>query len=278
VRRAVATAVCLMVLAAAGRAEPAADCGALWSQLKEVAQPFSAIRPVLTAASPRRTDGGLCEIDLTGVPLGDLTLGRVTYDAFVAEDAAESGQLRFVFEEFGLSDASLDGELVLQFDAVVRRTHVELALQEGDGSAVQVQLFGDLPPLVAGRPPLLGLVESTISQLSIDVQVTPDLLQRMQLDLSDLRRVVLRDLLVGVSTTSVSDRSRREFLRFAGATPDARGQLTLTVLLVQPVGLVTLGAQVGAAVRHAGDAALPDALGDLFAGKVVTLEWKPGRL
>ncbi|PJI92406.1 hypothetical protein BC777_1255 [Yoonia maricola] len=151
----------------------------------------------------------------------------------------------------------------------------QMTARADDGRGVRIDANMRLDDFEAGLDFLATLPAVIAQDAAISVFVTPGLLQEAEVDLSSLSRVALDDALRDVSPRQVDRRARSEFLRFAGATPNAQGTLDLIVEISGGKTVLQIAPALDALRSNA---EIADALATVLMDATVGLVWKPGRM
>lgn len=148
----------------------------------------------------------------------------------------------------------------------------------GDGRGLRANGIFVLPPfgtIEQARAALLGLAMRSVS---VEAVVTPAFFEDVNADFQDVTHVSFRSALKDVSQGQVSNASRNEFLRFAGAVPNARGTVDVTLEAPSDVGVAQLIGPFLGLGRNPDDDALMMALATALTNVAVDIAWKPGRM
>ncbi len=186
-------------------------------------------------------------------------------------------------------EIDLDGVQTVfgRFDVTAALSHapdsglltVHSALARGtDGRGLQALGRLDMPAFKTVPDAQNAVAELRLITLSVQAMITPDLLQDAGADFSDVTRVAVDDALEGVSLSQVSTKTRNEFLRFAGAAPNARGTLDVGLDAPDSLGVLQLVMPFVTLGNRPDAQALAQALAVSLTGVVLDVAWKPGRM
>jgi hypothetical protein len=123
-----------------------------------------------------------------------------------------------------------------------------------------------------------ALAEVAFTALSFNLIVTPDALGDLRIDFSDVTRASVDTALRGVSPAQVSGKTKREFLRFVGAVPNAQGTLRATVEAGKGRTVLSIVAPLIALGNAASDDAIARAFEAALDDATLTVTWNPGRM
>ncbi len=249
------------------------DCTSLWADVRTFAASFGAADMIgqVTAG-----EDGWCNF--------------ATSDATSFQRARAEGRFRFADLEntrsfevmfsgqetpLGPVEGRIEASQDIQTGAVqVHAFHVQGA--DGRGLRMNGQLraapFEDL----AQAQEAFGDV--TFTALSFDFIVTPDALGDLRIDFSDVTRTSVDAALRGVSAAQVSGQTKREFLRFVGAVPNARGTLRVTIAADEGRPILAFSAPFFALGNAPSDDAIARAFEAALDDTTLTVTWNPGRM
>jgi hypothetical protein len=197
----------------------------------------------LATASPESRS---LEIRLTGL---QSEIGPLDVKAAISHDA-ETGVLELhELSARGPDGRGLSATALLAFEGIL------------DAKAIQAAL------------PDLGL-----SNLDAKVFVTPEMLSALDINFRSLTRTAMNNALKDVSETQLNSKSRRAFLGFVGAAPNAWGTLDIGLLAPSSVGTLQLASPFLTLGHTPEAAAITQALDVALTDIVLDVSWKPGRM
>lgn len=170
--------------------------------------------------------------------------------------------------EASLSHDARSGELVLH----------DLLARGPDGRGLQVTAEFALDAAMDAKALQVALPDLALVALSAKLFVTPALLDALDIHFQDVTRAAVGSALKDVSEAQVSSKSRRAFLGFVGAAPNAWGTLEIDIATASSVGILQL---VGP-FFNLGDAPEMDAIARgldvALTDVMLDVAWKPGRM
>ena len=177
--------------------------------------------------------------------------------------------------DFGVFDV----EVSLSHDA---DTHVlelhSLRSRAPDGRGLQMTAMLSLDAEMDAKSIQAVLPHLALNDLSAKVFVTPDLLAALDLNFEDISRAAVDSALRNVSQTQVSSKSRRAFLGFVGAAPNAWGTLEIDLEAPSGVGVLQLVGPFLNLGNAPSDGAIMGAFDVALSGVMLGVNWKPGRM
>lgn len=262
----------LAVLPLQAFSQAAPDCAAEW---ESVAALTGAFGDGATAG-----EDGWCEVAITKTAIFGATLGKAAFRFDQSEDAmpnSRSVEVQIADLQTGIGTYEGIFALSHQTQAGAMQLH-QFRLRGGDGRGLRATAFASLPALQSNARAQNALTDLTVNRANVDVFVTPALLGALQIRFSQITRRAVDSALRDVSEGQVSGKSRREFLRFMGAAPNARGTLSVAVEMSGDKRLFERIAPFAALARAPSDDDITEAFSAAFDGVSIDLAWKPGRM
>jgi hypothetical protein len=145
----------------------------------------------------------------------------------------------------------------------------ELSLRGADGRRLKA---------VANLSAASSLTDLKVEGVLAQLFVTPAFLRETGIDFADLSRAHVNDALRDVDEAQVSRRARNEFLRFAGAAPDAQGALNVRIDMAEALPVGQLAAPFLSLGRDPETQAIARAFAAGLAGVSIDIAWNPGRM
>ncbi|WP_342071704.1 hypothetical protein [Yoonia algicola] len=249
------------------------DCASLWVEVRSLAASFGAADRIGQITS---AEDGWCNF-----ATADATLSQ---RASVAGrfQIAELDNTRSVELEFSGQDTPLgplEGRMEISQDTLTGAVQVHVFdVQGADGRGLRMngQLHGAAFEDAAQAQEALADVAFTA--LSFDFIVTPDALGDLRIDFSDVTRASVDMALREVTAPQVSGQTKREFLRFVGAAPNAQGTLRATVEAAERRTVLSLVAPFFALGNAPSDDAIARAFEAALDSATLTVTWNPGRM
>jgi len=265
-----ASVFAFLPLDAAG--QDAQYCMAEWEVIADLA---GAIGDGATAG-----EDGWCEIATTKTAIFGATLGEAAFRFDQNEEALpNSRSVEVQIADLQTRFGTYEGIFALshQTQAGAVQLH-QLRLRGDDERGLRGTAAASLPAFQNEAEAQYALTDLTVSRVNVDVFVTPALLDALQIDFSQVTRRAVDSALRDVSEAQVSGKSRREFLRFVGAVPNARGTLSVAVEISGDISLFERIAPFVALARAPSDDDITGAFDAAFDGVSIDLIWKPGRM
>ncbi len=267
-------ALLLAVLPVSAMGEEDAACAAAWAPIGEAA--FSGAR----AANVTAGANGWCDVDLTRWSGADVRFGST---AFRTDRLAQAPQghrsLEVVFEGVETPFGTFDGRIAASVSPQTGIAQVHTAqFASHDGRGIRSNARIDLADFwqEAQDQPVEPLADAQF--ITIDFIVTPAALAQTRIDFTEVTRAAVDSALRDVGETRISAKTRREFLRFVGAAPNAQGTLRVAIQLsddVSPFDLVGPFATLGTTPS---DDDIARAFDASTRGVSLVVTWKPGRM
>lgn len=252
--------------------QDAPDCAAEWEGVAEIA---GAIGAGATA-----DEDGWCDVATTNTAFFDTTLGKAAfrYDQYQeALPGSRSVEVQIVDLQTPLG--TYEGVFALSHQTQTSAVQLhQFRLRGSDGRGLRATAFASLPALQNEAKAQYVLTDLTVNRANVDIFVTPALLDALQVDFSQFTRRAVDSALREVSEGQVSGKSRREFLRFMAAAPNARGTLSVAVEMSGDKRLFERIAPFAALARAPSDDDITEAFSAAFDGVSIDLAWKPGRM
>lgn len=255
----------------------AADCDAAWQDIVIFA---GALGAGISEARVTAEADGWCAVSVTT----DWAVNFGVIDAAFRVDRfgqalPDARSFEVVITDLQTEFGSFEVAASLSHQAVTEtlRLHA-FSARADDGRGLRATANTSLGGLASRADALAVLSELAIKTTSVEMFVTPALLQDAGVDFSELTRVAINDALRDVDESQVSRRARSEFLRFVGATPNARGTLGITLDTPMGANLLQLATPFLALGRTPDDAAIAKALSTALTDAELDLAWKPGRM
>ncbi|HEV8034732.1 hypothetical protein [Yoonia sp.] len=249
------------------------DCAKAWTEIRAFAASFG-----VTDLTGSVTSGaeGWCRFATSDETLFQRANAEGKFRFAVSEDA-RSGEVVFSRQETPLGP--IDGRLAVTQDIRTGSVQLdELHVQGEDGRALRMRGQLHAATFENVTQAQEALAEMTFTTVSLDFTVTPDALADLRIDLSDVTRSSVDTALRGVGEAQVSGRTKREFLRFVGAVPNARGTLRVTMDAHEARPVAALIAPFFALGHAPGEAALTKAFAAGLDDTTLTVIWNPGRM
>lgn len=229
------------------------------------------------AAPVQPADDQWCEVDLAGLNVSGVSATGAAFKIRAETEGARSVTVKINALEIKGLRYEVSADLSHALSAGTLRLN-QLSVRGDDGRGVRAQgdiLATDFDSVASAQSALAG---ARLTAVNVQFVVTPALLAALDVDLSTVTRTKVTDALRDVTQSQLSNGSRQEFLRFAGATPQARG--TLDVSLTAPEGLGALQVMASLSpLQHAGFALeSSEAWEQIFTGIMVKIVWNPGRM
>jgi len=249
------------------------DCPADWAEITEV---VGAIGSVVPDTSVTASADGWCEI-ATGnlAALGSSLDGaKFRLDQF-PQSLAGARSIEIELSGMQTPVGSFDGNfaLSLQIESGAVRLH-QLRLFAPDGRGLRATADVSVAALTGlGTAP-----DAQSGVVNIDLMVTPNFLTATQINFAEVTRSAVDRALRDVRDAQVSGKSRREFLRFLGAAPNARGTLNIAGEGTGDVTIFQIVRPFLSLSRDPLDAEITSAFDAALEGVSLDLTWKPGRM
>lgn len=267
-------ALLLAALPVSVMGEEDAACAAAWAPIEQ------AVFGGAGAANVTAGENGWCDVDLTRWSGADVRFGSTAFrtDRF-AQAAQGHRSLEVVLEGVETPFGTFDGRIAASVNPQTGIAQVHTAqFAGGDGRGIRANARIGLATFwqVAQDQPIEPLVDAQF--ITIDFIVTPAALAQTRIDFAEVTRAAVDDALRDVGETQISAKTRREFLRFVGAAPNAQGTLRVAIQLsddVSPFDLVGPFAMLGTTPSEADIARAFDAS---TRGVRLDVTWKPGRM
>jgi hypothetical protein len=248
------------------------DCQTMWAEVSAV---FGTFSQVISETSITSDQNGWCKIPTGNLAILGSRLGEANFrvdevSQFALNERGVEVELSGLQTPVGMFDGVGAVSLNAESGSVVLK---ELQLIGEDGRGVRVT--ADLA-LSAFMQDVSSNVEA--QTVTLDLVVTPDFLSATGIDFSEVTRTVVDRALRDVSFTQVSGKSRRAFLGFVGAAPNARGTLRISGEGAGDVTIFQILRPFFSLNRDPSDAAITAAFDAAFEDIRVDLAWNPGRM
>jgi hypothetical protein len=221
-------------------------------------------------------DDGWCKIAPNGVALSGVSFDAAQFrlDGLTGDQSqVRTFELQIDEAAFAGNVFAVSAEISQHLDAGLIAIN-RLSARAEDGSGIILRGTFEMAPFDD-----LGSVTGA-ELLSLDAQifVTPDALSDLRIDLKDVTRASMANALRDVEQSQVSRASRQEFLRFAGATPQARGTLAVTLDAPSGLAISQIVTPLLGLPRSPSDREIAQAVGVALSDLTIQLAWKPGRI
>lgn len=253
-------------------AEDALNCQQAWADFSEVSG--------LTGDGATTGDAEWCEVATATMPALEITLRQFAFRLGMHQDALpDSRSVDVRFEHLQTPFGIFEGALSLSHQTQSGMLHLhQFTLLGEDGRGMRAQAYVSLPVgqgnVVA--PPNIG--DMAVRSLNVDIIVTPDLLDALQIDATDVTRGAVDSALRDVPDAQVSGKSRRAFMRFVDAIPTARGTLSIEIDAANGRTLMESAGPFLALEHAPSEEEITRAFALALEGVSVDLAWKPGRM
>jgi hypothetical protein len=249
------------------------DCASAWAEIRTFATSFGVAN--LTGSVTSSADGW-CRFagsETTSFRPANAE-GRVRFS-----EREDTRSVEMLFSERDTPLGPLDGRFVATQDIQTGSVQVhEFQMQSADGLGLRMSGQLRATPFADAAQAQEALAAMTFTTLSFDFIVTPDALADLQIDLSEVTRGAVDTALRGVGEAQVNSRTKREFLRFIGAAPNARGTLRVTMEASEARPIVALVAPFLALGHAPSEAALAKAFAAALDDTTLEVIWNPGRM
>ena len=252
--------------------QDAPDCAAEWESVAALAGAFG--------DGAVAGEDGWCELATTKTAILDATLGKAAFRFDQSEEALPNGRsIEVRIADLQTQFGTYEGIFALNHQTQTGAVQLhQFRLRGGDRRGLRATAFASLPALKSNARAQNALTDLTVNRANVDVFVTPALLGALQIRFSQITRRAVDSALRDVSEGQVSGKSRREFLRFMGAAPNARGTLSVAVEMSGDASLFERIAPFVALARAPSDDDITSAFDAAFDGVSIDLAWKPGRM
>lgn len=179
--------------------------------------------------------------------------------------------------ETGLGSFTLSVALTHEAESGALTLH-ELSLRGDDGRRLKAVAKLSSGPFEGAASPASILTDLKVEGFLAHVSVTPAFLRETGISFGDLTRANVNEVLRDIDEAQVTRRTRSEFLRFAGAAPDAQGSLEVRLETADGVPVGQLVGPVLGLGRSPETQAIARVLEAALAGVSIEIVWNPGRM
>ncbi len=263
----------LATLATQGITDAQSDCVAAWA---DVAAPLGGTggEQVLAAAN------GWCEVDLFKPGFVAAQIEGAAFRVDQLPNAfAGNRTLELDLEGVKTLIGTFDGTAALSIHNGTGIVQMQsLRFIGDDGRGLRATALVDLDGAFIFPEQHQSQGDPVAQFINLDVIVTPAALTDARIDFSDVTRAAVSSALQDVSNTQISGQARREFLRFVGAVPNARGTLSVAVQFSENAKVLGMIAPFLSLDRAPDDTQISHAFASAMDGVRVDVTWKPGRM
>ncbi|KQB95349.1 hypothetical protein AL073_15930 [Loktanella sp. 1ANDIMAR09] len=249
------------------------DCARAWAEIRTFAASFGVTN--LTGSVTSGAEGWCRFTDSNATSFRPANAeGRLRFSA-----REDTRSVEMLFSEGDTPLGPLDGRFAATQDIQTGSVQVnDLQIQGGDGRGLRMSGQLRATPFADAAQAQEALAAMTFTTLSFDFIVTPDVLADLQIDFSDVTRSAVDTALRGVGEAQVNSRTKREFLRFIGAAPNARGTLRVTMDASEARPIAALVAPFLALGHAPSEATLAKAFAAALEDTTLAVIWNPGRM
>ncbi|MEJ8559985.1 hypothetical protein QTO30_01125 [Yoonia sp. GPGPB17] len=252
-----ATVVAILPIQA--MSDDAANCVDTWAEISEFT---GALGPAISEDGIVTGHDGWCQIvarDVTALGTrleeGVFRLGQLP------DDTADTRSIEVALTGLQTPLGLFEGTAALSVEIETDRLRLH-----------QLRLFAD-----DGRG-IRATADMAANKMNVDIVVTLTALATAGIDFSEVSRVAVDNALRDVNEMQVSGKTRREFLRFVGAAPNAQGTLSVSIQLSDGTRIAQIAAPFFALGMSPSDDAIARAFDAALTDVRVDIVWKPGRM
>lgn len=221
------------------------------------------------AAALEAGEDGWCQVAIAE-QLG--TWGRIEALAFRIAEAGELRAIEMTLNGLQTPLGSFEGTAALSLETatgVLLLQDLQLSGEDDRGLRITA---------TAGVPIFDLSAQTPARAVRIDFYITQAALADTGIAFSQLSRAAVDSALRDVSDRQISGKTRREFLRFVGAMPNARGTLSVTIDLLNDARIADVVTPYLTLGRSPSDDEIARVFDIAFDDIRLDLAWKPGRM